>query len=525
MPEIPGPDLPGPDGGRVARRSVLKGAAAAGLVAAAVPYGASSAAADGAPAGDWAAFDQSVRSAFDRLQLVGAAVAVVSRAAVLHTTTLGSRQLSPRRPVTPDTAFVVASVSKPLTATMVAGYVDEGRLSWDQPVVDAWSGFRAPTDELTRTLKVRDLLNMWSGIGRDAAKDLHVSDMSAADVVRGLVNYPVLGPPHQTYLYNNDVYALGGYLPLLAGGVPLADVGPAYHQAMHDRLFGPAWMRSARMVTDPRTAYDDYATGYGFDLRGRVTEIPFASDGGAAPAGAAVASINDLAAFVRLQLRGGLSTTGARVASAANLADCWTPEWHETAAPGAGGDLRGVGYGLGFSRFDYRDGTQLVWHNGTLDGFTAYVGFLPQHDLGVAVVTNMNLYPTGESLQLHVISLLLEQRLGLVPGAAEKAVAAGEAQLAALTALRSDTVAVDVKAVHPFLGFYENGYRLVREQGTLQLLVGPRRWPLAARRDGGYLTSEGGAPGTKVMLTTTADGRRRMEIDGFETVTQVIGLP
>jgi CubicO group peptidase (beta-lactamase class C family) len=505
---------------------VLKGAAAAGLVAAAVPYGASSAAAaGGAPTTDWAAFDRSVRSAFDRLQLVGAAVAVVSRDAVLHTTTLGSRQLGPRRPVTPDTAFVVASVSKPLTATMVAGYVDEGSLGWDQLVVDAWSGFRAPTEELTRSLKVRDLLNMWSGIGRDPAKDLHVSDMSAADVIRGLVNYPVLGPPHQTYLYNNDVYALGGYLPLLAAGVPLADVGPAYDQAMHDRLFAPGGMGSARMVTDPRTAYDDYATGYGFDLRGRVTEIPFASDGGAAPAGAAVASISDLAAFARLQLRGGLSTTGARVASAANLSQCWTPEWHETAAAGAGGDLTGVGYGLGFSRFDYRDGTQLVWHNGTLDGFTAYVGFLPQHDLGVAVVTNTNLYPTGESLQLSVISLLLEQRFGLVPGAAEKAVATGEAQLAALTALRAGTVAVDVKAVQPYLGFYENGYRLVREQGTLQILVGPRCWPLAAHRDGGYVTSEGAAPGTKVTLTTTTDGRRRMEIDGFETVTQVIGLP
>ncbi len=512
--------------GPLPRRTVLKSVAAAGLAAGGLAPASGSARAAGMPAGDWAAFDRSVRSAFDRLGLVGAAVAVVSRDAVLHTTTLGSRQLSRRRPVTPDTAFVVASVSKPLTATMVAGYVDDGRLAWDQPVVDAWSGFRAPTDELTRTLKVRDLLNMWSGIGRDPAMDLHVAGMSASAVVRGLVNYPVVSPPHQSFFYNNDVYALGGYLPLLAAGVPLADVGPAYDQAMHDRLFAPAGMRSARMVTDPRTAYDDYATGYGFDLRGRVTEIPFASDGGAGPAGAAVASVNDLAAFARLQLRGGLSTTGARVASAANLEQCWTPGWHETAAPGAAGDLTENGYGLGFSRFTYRDGTQLVWHNGTLDGFTAYVGFLPQHDLGVAVVTNMNIYPTGESLQLYVVSLLLEQRLGLNPGAADKAVATGEAQRAALTALQGDTVTVDVKAVQPYLGFYENGYRLVREQGTLALLVGPRRWPLAARRGGGYVTSEAGAPGTKVTLTTTADGRRRrMELDGFETVTQVVGPP
>ena len=100
-----------------------------------------------------------------------------------------------------------------MTATMVAGYVDEGKLAWDQPVVDAWSGFRAPTPELTRTLRVRDLLNMWSGIGRDAALDFHVNGMTAADLIRGIVNYPVLGPPHTEFFYNNDVYALGGYLP------------------------------------------------------------------------------------------------------------------------------------------------------------------------------------------------------------------------------------------------------------------------------------------------------------------------
>ncbi len=514
------PTGPGP----LPRRTVLKGVAAAGLAAGGFAHGSGSAGAVGVPVDDWGAFDRSVGAAFARLKLVGAAVAVVSRDAVLHTLTLGNRQLNPRRPVTADTAFVLASVTKPLTATMVADYVDAGVLAWDQLVVDAWSGFRAPTEELTRTLKVRDLMNMWSGIGRDPAMDFHVTDMSAADLVRGLVSYPVIAPPHQAFFYNNDVYALGGYLPLLASGTALKDLGPAYAQAMHDRVFRPAGMTAARMSTDPRMVYDDYAAPYGFDLRTTATAMPFASNGGAAPAGQAVGTIKDMAAWVRLQLRQGVSVSGERVASAASLAECWTPEWSQTVPPGTGGDVTATGYGLGFSRTDYRDGTQVVWHNGALDGFTTYAGFMPQHDLGLVVLTNMNLYPSGAGLWTSTLNLLLNQRFGLSPGAADQALIASDSELATLAALGRQTVTVDLKKVEPFLGYYEKGWSLVRDRGTLQLLIGPRRLPLAAMPDGSYVVTEGLLPGARVDLAVESSGVRHVEIVDFETVRQVNGV-
>jgi CubicO group peptidase (beta-lactamase class C family) len=494
------------------------GVAAGTLPLWATPATAAPAAAPAPPGGstDWAAFDRSVSSALDRLKLVGAAVAVVSADRVLHTVTVGSRQLSPRRPVTENTSFVVASTNKPMTATMVAGYVDEGKLAWDQPVVDAWSGFRAPTPELTRTLRVRDLLNMWSGIGRDEAKDFHVNGMTAADLVRGIVNYPVLGPPHTQFFYNNDVYALGGYLPLLASGVALSDLGDAYAHTMRDRLFGPAGMTRAVVASDPRGVVDEYATGFGFDLKPEATRLPFASNGGAAPAGAAIANLQDMAAFVRLQLRQGVSVTGARVASAARLAECWTPGSNSPVPPGT--DVVTSGYGLGFSVDTFRDGTRVIWHNGALDGFTSYVGFLPQHDLGLVVLTNMNVYPTGSTLYAYLLNLLLDQRFGLNPGVADKALAASDAGLATLARVGRQARPVDPRVVEPFLGFYEHDYTLVREGGRLQLLIGPRRLSLAAMPDGSYVVSDGLLPANRLNLTVDRNGHRQIEFVGFETV-------
>jgi CubicO group peptidase (beta-lactamase class C family) len=93
---------------------------------------------------------------------------------------------------------------------LVATYVDDGTLAWDQPVIDAWPGFRAPTDELTRSLRVRDLLGMASGIAEPPALSaLHEGDPTATQLLQSVVNLPVIGPPNSQYFYNNTVYAIG----------------------------------------------------------------------------------------------------------------------------------------------------------------------------------------------------------------------------------------------------------------------------------------------------------------------------
>jgi len=148
--------------GRVSRRTVLKGFGAMGLAAGlgAAPAAGAVGTGAGAVVGDWGSFDAQVREGFAAMGLVGAAVAVVSADRVLYTRAFGVRDLRSRRPVTGDTHFLVASTTKSMSSLLVATFVDDGKLGWDQPVVEVWRGFRAPTDELTRTLRVRDLMGM-----------------------------------------------------------------------------------------------------------------------------------------------------------------------------------------------------------------------------------------------------------------------------------------------------------------------------------------------------------------------------
>ena len=118
--------------------------------------------------------------------------------------------------------FRVGSTTKSMTAALVATYVDDGTLGWDQKVMNTWSGFRTPTDELTRSLRVRDLLGMGSGIGEpDRMKPgLHFDSVTASYSLHSAVNLPVVAARvDETFSYANTIQTVGGYLPLLATGV------------------------------------------------------------------------------------------------------------------------------------------------------------------------------------------------------------------------------------------------------------------------------------------------------------------
>src|SRR6185503_4425169 len=99
---------------------------------------------------DAAALDRFIGAALPRLAVPGAAVAVVQDGAVVYERGFGVRALGGTEPVTPQTLFLIGSVTKSMTTMMQAAEVDAGLFAWDTPVTSVLPSFALADADLTR---------------------------------------------------------------------------------------------------------------------------------------------------------------------------------------------------------------------------------------------------------------------------------------------------------------------------------------------------------------------------------------
>ena len=474
-------------------------------------------------------FAVDVQQAMETFSLVGAAVALVQRNEIVFNQGFGVRDLARNAPVTPHTRFRIASNTKSMTSLLVATFVDESVLGWDTPVVDVWPEFRAPIAELTQDLRVRDLLGNGSGLAEAPTIEFFMmgGGDSALDLLRSIAYQPVIAPPSTTYFYNNTLFCAAGYLGPIAQGTPLEALEPAYADLVQQRIFGPVGMADAAIADDPRPLGGDYATGYTRDLFGRPSAVPFVSIDGVAPAGSALASATDMARYLITQMHGGIAPDGARIVSAANLAETHRPGIVVPAdVPNALPsvvlpDTTAMHDCPGWFEQTFKDGRQMLWHGGGIDGFASLMGFFPAEELGFVMLTNQEPGRGGALFNISVQSSLLSRLFGLnrdLPANLASLLPILEGRSADLAA---QTRPVDATAAESYLGLYSDGFRLrLDDAGVLRLDHDIRSLPLLALPDGNYVVADG--PNIVLEKTVTfgndAAGTPTMTIEGFNPV-------
>jgi beta-lactamase class C len=480
-------------------------------------------------------FEADVEAAMQTFHVPGAAVALVQGNEIIFNRGFGTRNLESGEPVTPRTRFRIGSITKSMTALLLAISVDEGVFGWDDRVADLWSAFQAPTPEFTQSLRVRDLLGMGSGIAEStelsvAAVEFFMSagTASAADVLRSIAALPVIGPPDTTFSYNNSLYAAAAYLGLLAQGTALETLEETFAAQVRQRVLEPIGMADAAILDDPRPLGDDYAVGYTPDIFGDPSPLPFISLSGLAPAGSGLASATDMARSLITQIHQGVTPDGVRIVSAANLAEMHQPgipvESVGLFPPELQSDTVALHYCMGWLSETYRDGRQLLWHSGGIDGFAALMGFFPNEQLGFAFLTNVG--RGGGLFNISVQASLMSRLYGLnreLPAFMAGFIPVLEARTAELA---TQTRAVDATVVTPYLGLYEEGFELrLDDAGVLWLEHDIRSMPLLALSDGNYVVASGPDVVLEQPVTfeVDADGVPVMTIQGFPPVRWLTG--
>jgi CubicO group peptidase (beta-lactamase class C family) len=295
-------------------------------------------------------------------------------------------------PVLPDTRFQIASVTKPMVATVIVRLADQGRLSLDDPV-----SLHVP--ELAGTswgdqVSVRHLLANTGGVPLSAAVEASFpadGDDCLARLAATLAGQQPMFAPGSWWSYANAGWSL-------LGRVIETICGTTWESAMQSELFRPAGLRETGFIDvgDPFPAAACYQAAGGPPAR----LAPWRARA-LGPAGATVwATVTDLIKFARLHLRDG--HLGGHYTSQGALAAMRTPHW----------DLRIPdfmdGWCLGWARWDWPGGPLWGWA-GISEGHRTVLKILPHNDAALAIVTNSS---QGRALYRTVFPVLL-QRLGV----------------------------------------------------------------------------------------------------------------
>src|SRR5699024_9101132 len=158
-------------------------------------------------------FDDWIENSRKEWKIPGMAVGIVKDGKVVYAKGFGEKRLGENDRVDAHTVFSIASVSKNITAAALAILVDEGKIDWDDKIIDHIPWFRLKDAWVTEELSIRDALTHRSGLGRILGNRLQFQTQSTRDEVLYQMRYMELEKPFRSdFVYNNVMYSLAGQI-------------------------------------------------------------------------------------------------------------------------------------------------------------------------------------------------------------------------------------------------------------------------------------------------------------------------
>ncbi|HEX7264944.1 MAG TPA: serine hydrolase domain-containing protein [Candidatus Dormibacteraeota bacterium] len=315
----------------------------------------------------------------DRRPTVGLALGVVRDGRLEFFHAHGLADIAAHRPVTEDTVFRIASITKTFTAIAVMQLWEQGLLDLDAPanhylraykLVSAKAGFRPATARqlLTHTAGIREVLHP-SGLLRmqDLGETVRAGRPvpSLAEYYRGGLR--IDAEPGTRFTYTNHGFATLGQI--------VEDIsGQSLDRYMRERIFEPLGMANTDLVRSDRV---ESQLAKGYNRRDGARPVP---DYNLIPVGAGgiYSTSKDMARYMAALLGGGANEHG-RVLKPATVATMFQPHYQP--------DPRLAGIGLGFFRTNL-GGHRTVEHDGLLPGFDSQIFLAPNDGIGVMAFAN-----------------------------------------------------------------------------------------------------------------------------------------
>ena len=351
--------------------------------------------------------DSIVNDAITKLNVAGAAVAVVKDGKVIHSKGYGVKSFKTKEKVNQHTQFAIASNSKAFTTTALALLVEEGKITWTDKVVDHIPEFKMYNAYVTENFNIQDLLTHRSGLGLGIG-DLMIfpdgTDFTIDDVISSFQHFKPISAFRTQFDYDNLLY-------LVAGELIARKSGMTWEEFIQKRIMNPIGMDtsapSLKDIKDKSNVASPHTTAYG-DMQA----LPNYEDMMNGAAGGIYANVNDLAQWMLVHLNGG--AYGEQLKDTLFTQESQNEMWmiHTTTKSRNNPRYNNhfSGYGLGWGLQD-KKGNMEVSHTGGLPGMLSRTVLIPDLNLGIVVLTNTE--PGGVGVFEGVSRSLVDSYLGM----------------------------------------------------------------------------------------------------------------
>ncbi|TDD96203.1 serine hydrolase [Flavobacterium cellulosilyticum] len=328
--------------------------------------------------------DELVENTLKSFNVPGIAVAIVKDGKIVLAKGYGVKSTKTNEKVDANTLFGIASNSKAFTSAAIAMLVDEGKINWDNKVIQYIPEFKMYNDYVTNEFTIRDLLTHKSGLGLGAG-DLMIwpdgSDFVPKDIIQNIQYLKPVSGFRTQYDYDNLLYIIAGEVIAKVSGLSWSDF-------IENRIMKPLEMNNSaasfiRLKDTSNVIVPHVPTEGKLKIIKRYTNQTFDAAAGI------YSSVNDLSKWMIMQLQHGKygSEKQNKLFSEKEQNEMWQLQTIIPTTSRAPYNTHFNGYGLGWFLSDVK-GYKQVTHTGGLEGIVTQTTLFPELNLGIVVLTN-----------------------------------------------------------------------------------------------------------------------------------------
>jgi CubicO group peptidase (beta-lactamase class C family) len=332
----------------------------------------------------------------------GMSVALVKDGEVIFNKSYGTLSVDSKTAVDENSLFAIASNTKAFVSTALAVLVDEGKIDWDDKVIDYLPAFKMYDPYVTAEITIRDLLCHRAGLGTFSGDVIwYKSQKPASEIIKQIQYVP------QAYSFRSG-YGYSNLMFITAGEVIRAVTGKAWDEYVKENFFEPLGMSRTVTSTSSLENMKNVATPHK-SVDGENKPIDWVNWDNMGAAGGIISSTADMAKWINFNLNRGIIGNDT-ILSPDQQNVLWTIHNSFALTENAKEWIPGRhfnGYGLGWGLYDYY-GRMVVTHSGGYDGMYSRVAMVPDENFGFVLLTN-NMTGIITPMMMYLINSVLEE--------------------------------------------------------------------------------------------------------------------